>query len=237
MSLSLMRFMVKADAKLGFVPYDTLLNKKLEVSYRSIEAAFRRCDSLNQVSAGGTARAQQAQPSVDGKAPATRLLNVYNRIHELYSRICTSVDGLSVFRAHRSEYDGLLNEYVQLAAAQVVNRANPSPYWGHDRFTVSGEGFSMVCSANSGDVLEVSIQGIVKDAAAETLRSIERVDIRELAEWVHSVSDRNFELAGRTLDIRAVGYWPRGGGDRVSPDEDFREDALQRQVGRPALRM
>ena len=78
MSLSLMRFMVKADAKLGFVPYDTLLNKKLEVSYRSIEAAFRRCDSLNQVSAGGTARAQQAQPSVDGKAPATRLLNVYN---------------------------------------------------------------------------------------------------------------------------------------------------------------
>ncbi|ENJ7664901.1 hypothetical protein AB1935_005480 [Pseudomonas aeruginosa] len=237
MSLSLMRFMVKADAKLGFVPYDTLLNKKLEVSYRSIEAAFRRCDSLNQVSAGGTARAQQAQPSVDGKAPATRLLNVYNRIHELYSRICTSVDGLSVFRAHRSEYDGLLNEYVQLAAAQVVNRANPSPYWGHDRFTVSGEGFSMVCSANSGDVLEVSIQGIVKDAAAETLRSIERVDIRELAEWFHSVSYRNFELAGRTLDIRAVGYWPRGGGDRVSPDEDFREDALQRQVGRPALRM
>ncbi len=146
MSLSLMRFMVKADAKLGFVPYDTLLNKKLEVSYRSIEAAFRRCDSLNQVSAGGTARAQQAQPSVDGKAPATRLLNVYNRIHELYSRICTSVDGLSVFRAHRSEYDGLLDEYVQLAAAQVVNRANPSPYWGHDRFTVSGEGFSMVCA-------------------------------------------------------------------------------------------
>jgi len=213
MSLSLMRFMVKADAKLGFVPYDTLLNKKLEVSYRSIEAAFRRCDSLNQVSAGGTARAQQAQPSVDGKAPATRLLNVYNRIHELYSRICTSVDGLSVFRAHRSEYDGLLNEYVQLAAAQVVNRANPSPYWGHDRFTVSGEGFSMVCSANSGDVLEVSIQGIVKDAAAETLRSIERVD------------------------IRAVGYWLRGGGDRVSADEDFREDALQRQVGRPVLRM
>ena len=126
MSLSLMRFMVKADAKLGFVPYDTLLNKKLEVSYRSIEAAFRRCDSLNQVSAGGTARAQQAQPSVDGKAPATRLLNVYNRIHELYSRICTSVDGLSVFRAHRSEYDGLLNEYVQLAAPQVVNRADPS---------------------------------------------------------------------------------------------------------------
>lgn len=97
MSLSLMRFMVKADAKLGFVPYDTLLNKKLEVSYRSIEAAFRRCDSLNQVSAGGTARAQQAQTAVDGKAPAIRLLNVYNRIHELYSRICTSVDGLSVF--------------------------------------------------------------------------------------------------------------------------------------------
>ncbi len=96
---------------------------------------------------------------------------------------------------------------------------------------------AMVCSANSGDVLEVSIQGIVKDAAAETLRSIERVDIRELAEWFHSVSDRNFELAGRTLDIRAVGYWPRGGGDRVSADEDFREDALQRQVGRPALRM
>jgi len=237
MSLSLMRFMVKADAKLGFVPYDTLLNKKLEVSYRSIEAALRRCDSLNGVPVGGTARAQQAQTPVDGKAPAARLLNVYNRIHELYSRICTSVDGLSVLRAHRSEYDGLLDEYVQLAAAQVVNRANPSPYWEHDRFTVSGEGFSLVCSASNGDVLEVSIQGIVKDAAAETLRSIERVDIRELAEWYHSVSDRSFELSGRTLDIRSVGYWPRGGGDRVPANESFREDALQRQVGRPALRM
>ena len=63
MSLSLMRFMVKADAKLGFVPYDTLLNKKLEVSYRSIEAAFRRCDSLNQVSAGAVSYTHLTLPT------------------------------------------------------------------------------------------------------------------------------------------------------------------------------
>ena len=82
MSLSLMRFMVKADAKLGFVPYDTLLNKKLEVSYRSIEAAFRRCDSLNGLPVGGTARAQQAQTSVDGKAPEPEPIDLTCRVND-----------------------------------------------------------------------------------------------------------------------------------------------------------
>lgn len=230
MPLTLLRYVVKADAKMNFVLVDTIGNQTLDVTYRNVESAFKRCDSLNQVPIGTTAKYQQAKGTGVGTQPATRLLNVYSQIHNLYSAICTSPDGLAFLREKRTEYEALLSDYVSLSATQFLNKLSSDTYLGKDPFTIQGEGYRLLVSGKSGEVLEANVEGITKPGVQEMLRSIERFDIREMAEWFSSFSNGDFALKGQTLDARAIGYWPKEDAPYVPADEGFREDALERRA-------